>query len=465
MDEVEGSMSGEQLALQEFAQSLGAWNCTSATGIGAEEDDGRTRQEATLLMSLSCAARDGIETDSLSESSACSKKDEFRFTCPSLSLERTMSFSSRSLIRRVSKQNPAPAVLLRRPLTVEDRDALLLNADAMARNILQSYQKAMEWRIQAWTVSLSRTLVTQEKALMAQGASEEEIKKLCDSPEARLLLALREVGKRIHVTGAGTVFRVQEECPDESSDQRPSKKLRTESLHSDQTETYTVKHDIILDCFITLDTPAGHSEITLEVPGSMEGVFVRGESLTDDITSVVVDLNTEMLAAMMEKSCRKIVRLSTQSLFEQSSTASESEPSSPKGQLLRFTDETEEQNPQSSPSTSMTPSRLSFRESQQSDDFSSVMVTPPAKVSTLRKRSNDAVMLPIPDDFDDKPRRISPSDSLWSTPFTPTSRLPRNGLALVSPPPGDSYEYHEANDNGPSLPMLVEAACRAMQAN
>ncbi|GAX14781.1 hypothetical protein FisN_25Lh024 [Fistulifera solaris] len=468
MDAIDGAMSGEKMALQEFAQSLGAWNSISATGIGAEEDDGRTRQEATLLMSLSSAAPDATETDSLSESSAYSRKDEFRFTCPSLSLERSMSFSSRSLIRRVSKQNPMPATLLRRPLTVEDRDALLLNADAMARNMLQSYQKAMEWRIHVWIASLSRALATEEKKLLAQGASVEEIKQLCDSPEARLLLALREVEKRIHVTGAGTLFRVQDECSQDASDIKRSKKQRVDH---ENCETYTVKHDIILDCFITLQTPAGYSEIKLEVPGTMEGSFVPGENhLTDEITSVVVDLNTDMLAAMMERSCRKIARLSAESLLENFARLGVEEQacSTPvKTQLSSLSEEPEEELPLSSSLTSsMTPSRLSFRESQTQEDFSAVMVTPPARVSTLRKRSNDSVMMPIPDDLDDKPSRISPSNSLWSTPLPSTSnRLGRQGLALVSPPPGDCREYHEGNENGPSLPMLVEAACRAMQAN
>lgn len=461
-------MPGKKTVLQEFAQSLGAWNCISEPGIGAGEDDGRTRQEATLLMSLSTATPDGIETDSSSEASAYSRKEEFRFTCPSLSLERTTSVSSPSLIRRVSQQSPSPDVLLRRPLTVEDRDALLLNADAMARNILQSYQKAMEWRIQVWTAALSRTLVAEEKSRIAQGASEEELKELCELPEALLLLALREVGKRIHVTGAGTTFRVQGECSEDTcTDRPPIKKARTESSQPEFLDNVTVKHDVVLDCFVTLHTPAGHSEITLEVPGTMEGVFVRGESFTDDITSVVIDLNTEILAAMMEKSCRKIVRLSTQSLLEHDISPSDSPPSSPQTerQLLPLTDEAVKDTPQSSPSTSLSPSRLSFRESHQHDDFSAVMVTPPARVSTIRKRSNAAVMMPIPDEFDDEPRRISPSDSLWSTPYTPIGRLPRSGLALVSPPPGDSHEYNETNDNEPSLPMLVEAACRAMQAN
>jgi hypothetical protein len=465
MDAIDGAMSGETMALQEFAQSLGAWNSISSTGIGAEEDDGRTRQEATLLMSLSFAAPDATETDSLSESSAYSRKDEFRFTCPSLSLERSMSFSSRSLIRRVSKQSPLPATLLRRPLTVEDRDALLLNADAMARNMLQSYQKAMEWRIHVWIASLSRALMAKEKKLMAQGATEEEIKKLCDSSQARLLLALREAEKGIHVTGAGTLFRVQDECSRDTSDIHPSKKQRIDHEHC---ETYTVKHDIILDCFITLQTPAGHSEIKLEVPGTMEGAFVPVENhLTDEITSVVVDLNTDMLASMMEKSCRKIVRLSAESLLENIARPRVEQETCSTPIKTPLPDEPEEEiHPFSSPTSSMTPSRLSFRESQTQDDFSAVMVTPPARVSTLRKRSNDSVMMPIPDDLDDKPSRISPSDSLWSTPFPSRSnRLGRQGLALVSPPPGDCREYHEGNDNGPSLPMLVEAACRAMQAN
>jgi hypothetical protein len=43
-----------------------------------------------------------------------------------------------------------PAFLLIRPLVVDDRGAMSFSAEAMARNMLLSFQTAVQWRVDTW---------------------------------------------------------------------------------------------------------------------------------------------------------------------------------------------------------------------------------------------------------------------------------------------------------------------------
>jgi len=495
------AITGEQLALSDFASRLSSCNYSTDPGIG--DDDGTTRQEAKLLMSLLATIPkldpDELDSDSsyISDSST-SRRDVFSFTCPSLSLERTKAFScsavysspgsKRPAAHRVSEDEdeqgedsevPPPAVLLRRPLKVDDRDALRLSADAMARNVFQSYHKAIQWRIRVWIATLSKALMAKEKEMLLQGAGETELKELLFEREARLILALQEVAKRISVSGSKTSFRVlpQRLQDDEVSPLEPScKKRRSEtSIEENDNYNYSVKHSILLECVITLQTPAGFSEIALEVPGTMEGTFVCGEPGKEELTSVVVDLDTDMLAVMIEKSVRQVVRISVETLIELAASAF-SEECTPSTEEKVFSPRkaTTESDNASSP----TPGRNCNKTKSPGSDFAAI-VTPQPRSSSLFKRNQlkpkNSVIMPIPDDFDDKnattPRRISPqpgssASQAFFTPHTPMKSSHRSdGLALVSPPPRDSQDYYEVPENGPSLPVLVEVACRAMQAN
>ena len=166
--------SNEQLTLMGMANQLGSSILSNEPGIADESD---VRREAKLLMSLSCRPPECISdgsgrTTPESVGSSCpsvpssTRRNTFRFTCPSLSLENPGKVSqsldgnadpkSKNVTSSVA---PPPAKLLGRSLKVEDRDALRLSAEAMARNLMQSYQKALQWRIQAWIDSLSTLLV------------------------------------------------------------------------------------------------------------------------------------------------------------------------------------------------------------------------------------------------------------------------------------------------------------------
>jgi hypothetical protein len=80
------------------------------------------------------------------------------------------------------------------------------------------------------------------------------------------------------------------------------------------------------------------------------------------------------------------------------------------------------------------------------------------------------VLFSIPDDLDDKrengPRRISPTafgSMQQLLPRTLKSSEYDSFPTLVSPPPNEgSTHYREVPENGPSLPILVEAASRVL---
>ena len=492
--------SSEQIALWRFANQLGSCNFSSEPGIG---DD--TRQEATLLMSLlaSNPTSSEVEMDPAysSDSSQGSRREIFHFTCPSLSLEPgtdstlagqkrsapsngsscgDLSATTTTTTSSATSEHTLPASLLRRPLKLDDRDALRLSADAMARNIRQSYQEAIQWRIQSWTRALSKCLVSMEKEMLENGASKEHLKDLLHTREACLLVALNEVASTISVTGAGTSFRVLPDRLENNSNAVAGSKRRRLDSVSDIEETeeylYSVTHALVLACCINLQTPAGYSEVSLDIPGTMEGVFHCGGNGMEEMKSVVVDVNTDILAAMIEKSCRNVVRVCTEVVVE---SISASMPPAAERTPSQTSVSSEEEVTETDMNTTMTPTRPS--RSSPENGFAAIVTPPrvlfsPRREETHSTQTAHSVIMPIPEDFDEPlhkpPRRISPqpgsptfeSSSLF-TPQTPNKSHLAQGLPLISPPPNENQEYQEVPENGPSLPVLVEVACRAMEAN
>jgi hypothetical protein len=503
-------VSKEQVALTDFAHCLGSCNFTVDSGIA--DDECSTRKEAKLLMSLLASPphldQEELELVSSSESelsyssdSSHSRRETFTFTCPSLSLENSSSKCTgrRSLNlnlpqRRVSDmqeeiteemmnvnsiasslETPLPADLLKRPLTVDDRDALRLSADAMARNVLQSFQKALDWRIQAWIDSASATLVKKEREMVSSGASEHEIRGLLETGEAKLIITLRAIADQILVTGVDTSFRVlsqrvESDCTSSettASEEPVQKKRRIATKDPSDLEegeyNYGVTHSLMFEVVVHLQTPAGYSEINLQVPGSMDGTFLSSEPGAEELKAVLVELDTNILSAMVEKACRTIVRTS----FEAAMKPAEVEP---------MEEEAEETAATTSPENMMSPPRQRTSEAT-AEAIHATMITPSSLFSDTLITSadfsaNKRVLLPIPDDLDKyttRPRQISPQpqcpDFNGSVPFMPRKNTGFAGASLVSPAPNnETAEYVEgiSVDKGPSLPMLVEVACRAM---
>lgn len=492
----ESGTTTEQLALIGFAARLGT--CVSKED-GSIANDGDLRQEAQLLMSLmSSTPASSIITDSSSGDedmgeSTVQLPDEqkneappknsgschphFAFSCPSLSLDASSFHSRPSTAQRQvtdgsSESTEAtvkpPAVLLSRPLGVVDRDAMRLSAEAMARNILQSFHTAVQWRINAWAKGLAHSLVCQERELLEQGSSEEDLRELLHTPEARVLATLQHGAAKVDVVDARTSYRVRPQRMDHdpqdpsSGDAPPVKKRK---LERGSAGTYRVAHALSFQAVLNLSTPAGFTEVTLEAPGIIEGVFVvTAKAGEETLTGVSVQIDTCVLARMMEMSSRIVARTATTACLEarsQKPTIDKSEPDAPEHTY------TPQQEITTAPSS----------DSEEPPSHVGV-VTPryPSPPLSTYGDSDPEIMdklayFPLPEDLectigDAKAflRMVSPrprSQGLSFTPRTPTKSqllVP----TLVSPQPSNETVL-TMNAVGPSLPALVAAACNAMR--
>ena len=478
-----GSMcSEEHTELQNFAYGLGSYSVAPET----DKAEQGTRMEAELLMSLYSSPvrfdKSEIEAISASESdssyqsdSSGSRRDTFTFVCPSFSLENPEMAMRRikhneKVRRSTSGSNqddsatngevPSPALLLKRPLKVDDRDAYRLSTEAMARNLSRSMQKALDWRIQTWVHTLSLALVKKEKSMMKEGLPEMEMRtSLLGTSEARLLTTLSTMKTQLQVTGAGTGFRVLQNQIDGAKDPI-SKKRRLSNGSECHEQLYTVTHELIFDGIVNLDTPAGKSEVLLQIPGTIEGTFVSVENNSDKLQSVCLDVDTDFLAAMIEKSSRELIRESITKVMEESSSTSN------EGEIVESVQEQDmiHKTPQTpSKSTPFTPAAVR-----------AALITPGMGSQHSSATHSTKFLLPIPDDFNDStPSRISPqpnspafgSATAHFTPQTPKSDVFNAAAALVSPNLKEPAEYHDVPENSPSLPMLVEVACREIHSD
>lgn len=307
--------------------------------------DCNVRREAKLLMSLSCSPPVPIDegsnssindnnnsnsevasitsltgritpTHSVTSTSSgtnvsSSRRNTFCFTCPSLSLSLEGNNSGNSI--------STPGTILSRTLKLDDKDALRLSSEAMGRNIIESFQKAMEWRIQSWVDSLSTVLVIKERELENE-ATDDAQQLLYYSNEALLVTALRESGGKVQVREATTSFKVTNKVSSVDERGAPLKKQRTGAENEERKleegeYVYNVIHFLEMQC--SLKT-AGNVQIELNVPGKIKGTFVSSEDYdsVDKLTDVIIDLNTFMLATMIEKSSRIVVRASVETLLK-----------------------------------------------------------------------------------------------------------------------------------------------------
>jgi hypothetical protein len=507
----EGSLtsnsSSEQLALMGFAHRLYSVSSNKDPCIAEEKD---VRNEARLLMSLSCIPPASITVESgritpPSDASSCNSlssrhRDSFRFSCPSLSLEnrsqetklQTPHFPSSSSNSSQTTTGSEPAALLGRVLKVDDPDALRLSSEAMARNIMQSYEKAIQWRIQSWVDQLSRILVDKEKELKAQGiATEENIRFLCESSEAMVIVRLQEMSKEIKVIDSCNVFNVLPQRASSSQDgesEPPMKKLRTSSEEQpedsglEETEyEYTVSHLLSFDCDLNIHAPAvGHASINLQVPGIMKGTFVSFEDGHEHLADVVIDLNTDILASMIEKSCRVVVRSTVEALLK-NQDLKEQEPEK------QGEEEVAQEVPQEVP-VQVDDSASQARESPQEEEGPAPSCTPKRKLSdervsgvvliTPRETSSPSsfedsdnedrkVILSIPDNFSsDQPKPVLSPQPQRASDITAMSsfatRFPimkkSHKLPMVVTPSKSVHNFVEGDGPGPNLPTLVEVA-------
>lgn len=517
------SPSNEQYELMNFAYRLTSIVKNVDPSIVDSND---VRREAMLLMSLSYPSWEDIREETAtptstngsgritppsssdattssassttSMSSGGSRRDSFCFTCPSLSLgtetEGEMVFTTREGETGTDNDDSvSPAALLGRTLRVCDRDAIRLSSDAMARNVMQSLQKAIQLRIQAWITSLARVLVMKEGELKRNGASDDVIQELLRSQEALLLVVLREISQKIQVLEVSTCFKVMHKLPtlSDSLDAPAPKKPRFENEDRSGLQEgeymYDVMHVLEMQTALKVSTPAGNIHIDLNVPGVMKGSFLSSEQDYDeDLTAVNLQLNTGMLATMIDKGSRIAVRSSAEAVLTGQYTV-EAHPvasGEPRTEMVATADEKDLPDAPAPATTSEWAAQTATPKRKFFDDVNPVtgimVITPRDASSPSSYGESDSdgdnstekpVRLQIPDNFSHtkngdviypQPSRARDIGSLaFAARLPPKKSL--HATAVVTPlkMSAPRFEYRE---KGPNLPVLVEAACAAMDA-
>ena len=454
---------------------------------------------------------------------------------------------------------PSPSDLLSRSLVTADRDAVRLSAEAMARNTLQSFEKALEWRAESWLNTLTDTLVRKERELASQGATIEQIRELMRTREAIVIASIRKATEEIQPIDVHTYFQVlpqrigtdvskeepatrlsseaQTKTPSSASDSasapvtRPLKKRRMSKgsskpkgkskakaksmvpstpIAEKTSGPGAVTHGLLFVATLGFMTPSGYAEVSLEAPGKIVGTFVRCEVTGNNrLRGVDIQVDTEILAAMIEKSSRIIIRSSTTALITPamkavaeadakaaaSSLDKEQSSEAKSNPTTEAVDATTDSAAAAATTTERMAKHLSTPQPAKTKDLPlpsrklaiiSPRESPPASddnESELEMVVEQSRCIPIPHNFSTKEhkraalRMVSPQPRSPMT-FIPATPTKKSKLApvpcLVSPPlsmnddgsgsnGGNTTEYLTFDASGPKLPALVEVARAAME--
>ena len=521
--------SSELCALIGFAYRLGSIVHNNDLNMGGSDSD--VRREAKLLMSLSCSSpvriadderasgdikntssniynKQQLEGDAAmptstvlssasssssysstaassgritpthsitSISSGGSRRDSFCFTCPSLSLESKNNVGG---ITGIS----SPGTMLSRTLKVGDQDAMRLSSEAMARNIIESFQKAIKWRIQSWVDSLSRVLVMKElelKKITKKMGDTKEAQQLLQqelyfSKEALLIKTLEEIESKVQVLEASTAFKVLNKVS-QVDETGSALKKRRKGEEEDRTGlgegeyVYNVIHVLEMQCSLHISTPAGNVRVDLNVPGKINGTFFSSEDedSEDKLTDVTIDLNTDMVASMIEKSSRIAVRASSEAMLKGDVVVQDNDNKADTKASQ------EEPAPVTKPiTTTALPTRSPKRKVEESSVSGLVVITPARTIASSPSsfgESSDSdgdqpVVLRIPNSFPSSKKMLQPKAGK-SLDFA--ARLPpkkymlqqkkKAAAACITPLKTKGPEYIE-REKGPNLPILMEGA-------
>jgi hypothetical protein len=361
----------------------------------------------------------------------------------------------------------------------------------MARNVIESFQKALEWRIQSWVDSLSSVLVIKEKEINCHTGNQQE---LLYSNEALLVGALREIKGKIQVLEASTSFKVMNKVSpfdDMGFGLKKQQMVEDRSGLEEGEYVYDVIHVLEMQCSLFISAPAGNIHIDLNVPGKIYGTFFNSEdtNVVGTLTNVAIQLNTEMLASMIEKGSRVAVRVSTETLLKgQQRFTNSSNVTEPKASAVNktphkpnITHKTTTTTLTQSPCQMRTPKR----KASDANYVSGLVVVTPSRstvssFSSIEESSDSdgdikpVARLQIPNSFSSvgntcfplQTSRISNSaihNSSFATRLPSKKYLPHQKTSAVVTPLKMAAPQFIEREKGPSLPVLVEVACAAIQ--
>uniref|UniRef100_A0A7S1VRY2 Uncharacterized protein n=1 Tax=Grammatophora oceanica TaxID=210454 RepID=A0A7S1VRY2_9STRA len=374
--------------------------------------------------------------------------DEEHATTPSATSAFSPSSSSpKSAQRRqtlIDKNAVLPATLLKRNLMSTNKDTARLSAEAMARNTLESFQAALDWRTQSWSEQLKIRLVEQERRL---ARDQEDALQLLKSPEVKVCAILQNAPP-LKVTDARTSFRVGSQLL--LSDEHPAKKAKM--------ATKVVAHALSFQCVMNVGEAAAAMEVTLEAPGVVEGTF---DTETGAMLGVQVHIDTSVLVRMMERSSRIVVRCSVEHILEVTSALEGDEAELAVNNVN--VKPTGEKEPHKTTERAATPANMT-----PSFSYASVPTTPNAHgttpfTPTKNDRGDDEAVVVTP-------RYPSPPTTNEGS-YSPEQQEGVDDHAdddvyfrMVSPPPR-SPEFKGASGKAPPVPTLVSPATSRRKAD
>jgi len=287
------------------------------------------------------------------ESDQCSQKQTYNLTFPSLSLTKSIHTNIVPAKEHIS----TPEQLFSRPITNTNAK---LSAETIARNIMQSFLKAIDWRSKIWAKSLSDCLHNEfemktgyrngnepKNIGIRQVGSKEEHQIVHDcvaesakispskiailnqcilkSNKARVLQAIVHAASSVVLHDVRTTFQVLEQqlvrtssmqgddTKKSSNYGRPPPKKRKTNRYNEK--RYRLSHAINMETSCTVSTKCKKYDdslrpmtVVLQASGNIHGTFYRSNDGDVKLVSVVVELDTQELALSMEKNSRLVVR-------------------------------------------------------------------------------------------------------------------------------------------------------------
>lgn len=286
----------------------------------------------------------------------------FAFSCPSLSIDgnhqrakRTMTAATGRLILAAedaaamdgkdsdsnAPKMQQPADLLGRTLLTHHREGVSEATDVMARNVLQAFSVALEWRYSAWVGSLAKVLRL-KKALMAQeqqhsreerqqgsdggeagdadeivvaSSFNEDMDDGYDYAEATAIEYLARTISDLSVIDVKTAFRVQQPSDRELVQPKKRIKVRQVTLENDSgaSRLYERSSPLTFEAVLTVlvGPNAEPMRVVLGTGGTITGTFAgtsNGAEGEEVLVGVDLKLDTDGLAHSVEEQSRLLVR-------------------------------------------------------------------------------------------------------------------------------------------------------------
>ena len=329
-----------QLLMSLLRQSSAGPNFAAAATASATSPEqrggefGPTRSVSlTSVTSTDAAASSSPPPPSSSSCAAAAAAADlgYSFTCSSLSIDadrerarRTMTTGKIALVDDTSEDSdaPGPSQLFDRVISTRGHDGTREATEALARNVMQAFSVALEWRYSAWACTLDKMLGLKQDLMAsyserpATSTEERESDSEEDDyqyTEATAMEALAYAISEVSVMDVKTSFRVL--YPQDASLTKPdplSKKRKVSHSGGGKGDAYDVECSLVFEAALTVLTGSDEQEqvVVLQAPGTISGTFVdlAGKHGDEVLTNVAIRLDTDAFAMCMEKHSRILVR-------------------------------------------------------------------------------------------------------------------------------------------------------------